>query len=118
VIGFLVGYGVGRSRARARDRWEAPPDGYGTFQFMVITGSLLVGAFWPIHLGFLLTRWGVHVAWSVAIAALAGAIALVAGSGTGYIIIAIVYAGIWLAVLIDTGTREEERFIDKEDVDG
>lgn len=109
MIGFLVGYGVGRSRARARARREALPEGYGTFEFMVIMASLIVGAFWPVHLGFVLTRWGLHVVWSVLIATIAGIIGLALGAG--YIVIAILYAGIWLAVLIDKGSRAEERMM-------
>jgi len=109
MIGFLIGYGVGRSRAQSRARREELPEGYGTFEFMVITSSLFVGACWPVHLGFVLTRWGLHVAWSVVIATVVGIIAL--ATGVGYVIVAILYAGIWLAVLIDKGTREEERMM-------
>ena len=109
MIGFLIGYGVGRSRTRSRARQQELPEGYGTFEFLVIAASMIVGACWPIHLGFVLTRAGLHVAWSVVIGTVAGILAL--ATGVGYVIVAIVYAGIWLAVLIDKGTREEERMM-------
>lgn len=105
MIGFLLGYGVARSQAKSRARREALPEGYSEFEFVVILSSLFVGAIWPIHLGFKLTAWGLHVAWSVVIATLVGVIAL--ATGAGYVVIAVVYAGIWLAFLIDRGTREQ-----------
>lgn len=74
---------------------------------MVLLSALVVGAGWPIHLGFVLTRWGVHVAASIVIATIAGVIGL--ATGVGYVIIAIVYSGIWLAVLINRGTRAEQQ---------
>ena len=75
---------------------------------MVLLSALIVGAGWPIHLGFVLTRWGVHVVASILIATIAGVIAL--ATGVGYVIIGIVYSGIWLAVLIDRGSRAEKQF--------
>lgn len=78
---------------------------------MVLVSALIVGAGWPIHLGVILTRWGLHVVVSILVATIAGVIAL--ATGVGYVLIGVVYAGVWLAVLIDRGTRAEQEFDEK-----
>ena len=106
MLGFLLGYSIAKSRSRAQTRRECTPDGYAEWEFMVLVGALLVGALWPIHLGFILTKWGLHWGWSVGIAITGGVIGL--SLGAGYIVIAIIYAGIWLAVLIERGKAAED----------
>lgn len=106
MIGFLLGYSVGKSAVRSRSRREARPLGYEEFEFFVIMSALVVGAAWPVHLGYTLTKWGLHVAWAVVVATLVGLIAL--ATGAGYILVGVVYAGIWLGILIDRGRRAEE----------
>ena len=59
-------------------------------------------------LGFILTKWGLHWGWFFGIAITVGVIGLALGAG--YILIAIIYAGIWLAVLIETGKAAEEEW--------
>ena len=49
---------------------------------------------------------GVKVGWSVTIAAIMGLIGL--ATGPGYILIGIIYGGIWLSVLISRGVAREE----------
>jgi hypothetical protein len=108
MLGFLLGYSVAKSRSRARARRENLPEGYAEWEFMVLVGAFLIGVLWPVHLGFILTKWGFHWGWSVAIAITAGVIGLALGAG--YIVIAIIYAGIWLAVLIEKGTAAEDEW--------
>lgn len=56
--------------------------------------AVAIGAIWPVHLGFPLTRWGLHVGWSFPIAKFAGIIGL--ATGAGYTITGVICAGLWL----------------------
>ena len=107
MMGIIVGYAAARSASRAQARRRARPAGYAEFEFMVIVIALLIGIAWPIHLGMVMQRRGLPAAWAISIAALLGIIGL--ATGPGYVIIAVVYSGVWLAVLIDRGVRAEEQ---------
>lgn len=106
MLGFLIGYSVARSQNRAAQRRRDLPPGYSEWEFFILVQTCLVGAIWPIHLGFQLTRWGLPVVWSISIATICGIIAL--ATGVGYLLVGILYAGFWLAALIERGVREEE----------
>jgi hypothetical protein len=56
--------------------------------------------------GIKLTQWGLHIGWSVFIGGLLGVIGLL--TGVGYLIIGILYAEVWLALLIGKGKDAEE----------
>lgn len=76
------------------------------WEFYILAKTCVVGAGWPIHLGFLLTRWGIPPAWAVPLAAALGFIALAAG--VGYLLVGIIYAGFWVVQLIEGGMHVEE----------
>jgi hypothetical protein len=105
MIDFIIGYTVANSNRNARDRRQNTPEGYEVFEFFVITGTILIGILWSIHLGFLLTQWKLHIGWAITIATLAGFIAL--ATGAGYLIVGIIYAIIWLGILIERGKAAE-----------
>lgn len=106
MIGLFLAYGAGKSAQRSRQRRAQRPAGYEEFEFLVLLSAVAIGAIWPIHLGFVLTRWGLHVAWAISIATLVGITGLALGAG--YIVIGVIYAGIWLAALITQGVAQEE----------
>ena len=111
MIGLVLAYTAGKSVQRSRQRRAERPVGYEEFQFVVLMSAVAIGAIWPVHLGFVLTKWGLHVGWSVTIATLAGIIGL--ATGAGYIVIGVIYAGIWLTVLISRGVAQEEADLDE-----
>ena len=106
MIGLFLAYGAGKSVQRSRQRRAERPYGYEEFEFAVLMGAVLVGAAWPVHLGYQLTKWGLHLAWSIPIALITGVVGLALGAG--YIIIGVIYAGIWLSALIIQGVAQEE----------
>ena len=106
MIGLLIAYSAGKSVQRSRQRRAQLPPGYAEFEFLVLMGALAIGIAWPVHLGYKLTKWGLHLGWSIAIATLVGFVGLALGAG--YIVIGIIYSGVWLSVLISTGQRREQ----------
>lgn len=106
MIGLLIAYGAGKSVQRSRQRRAQLPPGYAEFEFVVLMGALVIGVGWPIHLGYQLTKWGLHLGWSIAIAALIGLVSL--AFGAGYIVIGIIYSGVWLGLLVSNGQRREQ----------
>ena len=106
MIGLFLAYAAGKSVQRSRQRRAERPYGYEEFEFAVLVSALAIGAAWPIHLGYALTKWGLHIGWSITIATITGIIGL--ATGAGYIVIGIIYAGIWLTALITQGVAQEE----------
>ena len=106
MIGLFLAYAAGNSVQRSRQRRAQLPPGYSEFEFVVIMSALAIGAAWPVHVGYVLTKWGIHVGWSITIAAIVGLMGL--ATGPGYIVIGIIYAGIWLSVLISRGVARED----------
>ena len=112
MIGLFLAYTAGKSVQRSRQRRAERPYGYEEFEFVVLMSAVAIGPIWPVHLVFVLTKWGLHVGWSVTIATIAGIIGL--ATGAGYIVIGIIYAGIWLTVLISRGVAQEEQEFERE----
>lgn len=106
MIGVIVGYAAGKAVQRSRHRMYDMPSGYEEFKFTVMASALAIGAAWPLHLAYKLTQWGLSKPVATTIASLAGFLG--AMTGAGYIVIGILYSGVWLGVLIERGSREEE----------
>ncbi len=112
MIGFILGYSTAKSNSRAKVRRSSTTPGYEEWEFFVIMGTILIGALWPVHLGIKLTHWGLQLGWSIAIASFMGVIGLF--TGPGYILIGVIYGGIWLAFFMDKGTKIERSQYDQD----
>jgi hypothetical protein len=106
MMGFLFGYAVANSASKARSRRQNTPDGYGEWEFLVIMGTILIGIIWPIHFAVKLSHWGLNLGWVIFTGMVVGVIGLL--TGPGYIVIGIIYAGIWLGMFIENGKAAEE----------
>jgi hypothetical protein len=107
MMGFLFGYAVANSASNARTRRQNTPDGYEVWEFFVIMGTILIGIIWPIHLAVKLSHWGLNLGWAIFTGMVVGIIGLL--TGPGYILIGIIYAGIWLGMFIENGKAAEEK---------
>ena len=106
MIGLFLAYGAGRAAGRARRRRESLPDGYAEFETAVLLTAAGIGLIWPIHLGYKLGQWGLRVGWAIAVAIIAGLLGL--ATGWGYVVIGFIYSGVWVASLIERGSRDPE----------
>lgn len=106
MIGLFLAYAAGKSVQRSRQRRAERPTGYEEFEFVVLMSALAIGAAWPLHLCFKLNQWGVSKVLATVVASVAGLMGAI--TGVGYIIIGIIYAGIWLSVLISRGVARED----------
>jgi hypothetical protein len=106
MIGLFLAYGAGRAAGRARRRRESLPDGYAEFETAVLLTAAGIGLIWPVHLGYKLVQWGLRVGWAIAVAIIAGLLGL--ATGWGYVVIGFIYSGVWVASLIERGSRDPE----------
>ena len=106
MIGLLLAYSAGKSVQRSRQRRAERPYGYEEFEFVVLISALAIGVVWPLHLCFKLTQWGVGKVLATVIASVSGFVGAI--TGVGYIIIGIIYSGIWLTALVTRGVAAEE----------
>ena len=102
MIGLFLAYGAGRATGRARERGESLPDGYAEFEAAVLLAAAGVGLIWPLHLGYKLAQWGLRIGWAVTVTIIAGVLGL--ATGWGFLVIGLIYSGIWVAGLIAGNT--------------
>ncbi len=107
MIGLFLAYTAGKSVQRSRARRTDLPEGYGTFEFLVIMAWIALVAAWPVHFGYWLAQKGMHWAWASATATFVTVMVLAIGA-TAYLIVGLVYATIWFGAFLEQGLRAEE----------
>jgi len=106
MIGLFLAYTAGKSAQRSRARRADLPDGYGTFEFLVIMTWIVLVAAWPVHFGYWLAKKGTHWAWASVTATFVTVMVLAIGM-TAFLVVGLVYATIWFSAFLEQGLRAE-----------
>jgi|AntAceMinimDraft_13_1070369.scaffolds.fasta_scaffold26809_2 hypothetical protein len=106
MLGFIFGYAAANSRNKVRARRDAQPSGYAEWEAGFLFAAAVIGFFWPVHLGLSLRNWGLYPVAAIILAIIAGIAGL--ATGYGYLVIGFIYSGIWAAITIDRGVRQEQ----------
>ena len=106
MIGLFLAYTAGKSVQRSRARRAELPEGYGTFEFLVIMAWIVLVAAWPVHFGYWLAKKGMHWAWGSVTATFVTLMVLAIGM-TAFLVVGLVYATIWFSAFLEQGLRAE-----------
>ena len=106
MIGLFLAYTAGKSVQRSRARRAELPEGYGTFEFLVIMAWIVLVAAWPVHFGYWLAKKGMHWAWASVTATFVTLMVLAIGI-TAFLVVGLVYATIWFGAFLEQGLKAE-----------
>ena len=106
MIGLFLAYTAGKSVQRSRARRAELPEGYGTFEFLVIMAWIVLVAAWPVHFGYWLAKKGMHWAWASVTATFVTLVVLAIGI-TAFLVVGLVYATIWFGAFLEQGLKAE-----------